>query len=184
MIKNFDTEKFSPARAASVFTCAVWFEPDQAQAQYFHSWQDDLYKLQHPNGKTLYLVSHPRGLRSLQKMLNNFLDPLHRTYKPNGFCRAEIYENFSGNIVYARTAAADITDVTHCTPQWLTNDALTWPMDKTKSWPGKHRIMQGFESKQNGIFYIDAKLIEAHLVGNWKYWKDHSRYYDSKKLAA
>jgi hypothetical protein len=171
---KFDRQNFTAARAASAFTCAVWFDPDQATAQYFHSWQDELFKLKHTNGKTLYLISHSRGFRTLQKMLDNFYNPMHRTFKPAGFCRAEIYENFGGNIVHARMQGAELDDAAMVKPVFRTDDNLKQP--------GRHRVLDSLETKSNGFFSIDRELMRSHMNANWHYWQLNSKYSEKVKV--
>lgn len=171
--KNWSRENFTDMRRASVTTCFVWFDLEQEHGKQYHSYEDDLYAMNRPGKKPLYLISQPRGFRQLKAMLASFVNPLSRTFKPDGFVRAEIYENFTGQTIWQ--CKSNMTEV-----EDATNNEMLFSLDfKTVDnlrQPGRHRILNGILSKRAGMFVIDDATMKTHLNFSWIYWMANSKF--------
>lgn len=163
--KDWSRENFTPDRLASATTCLVWFDPDQEKGKHYNSWRDDLFKLEFPNKKPIYVVSQPRGFKQLKQMLEDFINPMSRTYKPDGFVKAEIYENFTGQMIFNRTMTT-INDSS--TDRQLFE--LKFRTDETLKQPGKHRLLDSIQSGLTGAHLIDRELMRTHLIHSWRFW--------------
>lgn len=160
---NFSPKNFTPHRAASVFSCAIWYDPDQGTAQWYHGWEDEIYALTN----TLKVFSHPRSLRNLVKMLDEKADSKNRKYNP--YVRAEIYENFTGQVIIQRTMEK-VQDSTNCgecfAPSFVTMSLKI---------PGKHRVLDYLHAKDHHIMVPSAGRLDQ-MRNAYKFWMKHSKF--------
>jgi hypothetical protein len=158
--KNFCKDNFTPARAASLFHCCVWFDIEQREPDDYTSWRNEIY----PVNAKMKVISHASAYKGLRDMIDSFLNPAHKHFRR--FTRAEIYENFFGTTLFIHDGLNEIKVAETFRPVFATAT-----IDKL---PGKHRLITGFQSTLFGEITVDRSEVLDHARENWKYW--HGTY--------